>query len=216
MTSSQVRESTLRRPARIGEHGILYEKIREKLSVYAPQQLALDYPEAGILLPVIDRGGEPGLIFTQRAAHLKTHRGQVAFPGGKRDQGDPSLEYTALRESHEEIGLPGASVSVAGQLSQVMSLHRILVTPYVGVVNGDPELRANPGEIDSIFTVPISFFMEDRRLRTDTLAFQDHTLYVPCYQWGQYHIWGLSAVVLVDFLNVVYGAGIDILEPPAR
>ncbi|PVY79313.1 8-oxo-dGTP pyrophosphatase MutT (NUDIX family) [Tamilnaduibacter salinus] len=192
----------------------MYEQIRNRLSDYAPQQLALDYPEAAILVPVVDCGGEPGLILTQRAAHLKTHRGQVAFPGGKRDSGDASLEHTALRETHEEIGLPGASVSVAGRLSQVMSLHRILVTPYVGVVEGKPELQANPGEIDSIFTVPISFFMEDDRLRTDTLGFQDHTLYVPCYQWGQYHIWGLSAVVLVDFLNAVYGAGIDLLEPP--
>lgn len=57
--------------------------------------------------------------------------------------------------------------------------------------------------------------MEDRRLRTDALGFQGSTLYVPCYEWQEYHIWGLSAVVLVDFLNAVYDAGIDLLEPPS-
>jgi len=188
--------------------------LTEKLSNYAPRLLALDYPEAGILVPVTDDTGNPEMIFTLRSAHLKTHRGQVAYPGGKRDPGDPSLAATALRETHEEIGLPPEAVKVIAPLSQVMSLHRILVTPYVGVVPADHPLEPNPDEIESVFRVPLSFFLEDKRERTDTLSFLNSTLYVPCYRWERYQIWGLSAVVLVDFLNAVYDAGIDILEPP--
>lgn len=192
----------------------MHDLLTERLSNYAPRQLALDYPEAGILVPVTDDQRDPEMIFTLRSANLKTHRGQVSYPGGKRDPSDASLAATALRETHEEIGLPPDQVRVIAPLSQVMSLHRILVTPYVGVVPGDHPLEPNPAEIESVFRVPISYFLEDKRERTDTLSFLNSTLYVPCYRWDRYQIWGLSAVVLVDFLNAVYDAKIDILEPP--
>lgn len=192
----------------------MQDLLTDRLSNYAPRQLALDYPEAGILVPITDNQRDPEMIFTLRSSNLKTHRGQVAYPGGKRDPEDTSLIATALRETHEEIGLPPDQVKVIAPLSQVMSLHRILVTPYVGVVPGDHPLEPNPHEIESVFRVPISWFLEDRRERTDTLSFLNSTLYVPCYRWERYQIWGLSAVVLVDFLNAVYDAGIDILEPP--
>ena len=186
----------------------------ERLSNYAPRQLALDYPEAGILVPITDNTGNPEMIFTLRSANLNTHRGQVAYPGGKRDPEDPSLAATALRETHEEIGLPPDQVRLIAPLSQVVSLHGLVVTPYVGIVPGDHPLQPNPDEIESVFRVPISFFLEDRRERTDTLSFQDNSIYVPCYRWERYQIWGLSAVVLVDFLNAVYDARIDLLAPP--
>lgn len=187
--------------------------LAERLSGYAPRQLALDYPEAGILLPVTDNHNRPEIIFTLRSANLSTHRGQVSFPGGRRDPEDASLEHTALRETHEEIGLPPEQVEVVAPLSQVISRYGILVTPYVGVVPESHPLSANPAEIESIFRVPIEFFLEDRRERTDALSFLNNTFYVPCYRWQRYEIWGLSAVVLVDFLNAVYDAGIDLLEP---
>ena len=188
--------------------------LTKKLSNYAPRQLALDYPEAGILVPVTDDENNPEMIFTLRSANLKTHRGQVSYPGGKRDPEDSSLAATALRETHEEIGLPPDQVDVIAPLSQVMSRYGILVTPYVGVVPGDHPVVPNPYEIESVFRVPLSFFLEDRRERTDALSFLNHTFYVPCYRWARYQIWGLSAVVLVDFMNAVYDAGIDLLEPP--
>ena len=185
-----------------------------KLAGYSPRLLALDYPEAGILVPLTDDRDNPEMIFTLRSVNLNTHRGQVAYPGGKRDPGDRSLEMTALRETHEEIGLPPDQVQIVAPLSQVISRYGILVTPYVGVVPADHPLEPNPEEIESVFRVPVSFFLEDRRERTDALSFLNDTYYVPCYRWERFQIWGLSAVVLVDFLNAVYDAGIDLLEPP--
>ncbi len=188
--------------------------LAERLAGYAPKQLALDYPEAGILVPITDDHSNPEMVFTLRSSNLNTHRGQVAYPGGKRDPGDPSLAATALRETHEEIGLPPDQVEVIAPLSQVMSRYGILVTPFVGVIPVDHPLEPNPHEIESVFRVPLSFLLEDRRERTDALNFLNHTFYVPCYRWERYQIWGLSAVVLVDFMNAVYDAGIDLLEPP--
>jgi 8-oxo-dGTP pyrophosphatase MutT (NUDIX family) len=188
--------------------------LNQKLSGHRARELPLDYPEAGILLPVTDNRRTPELVFTLRSANLSTHRGQVAFPGGKRDASDESIAHTAVRETHEEIGLPPEQVSLVGRLGQVVSRYGILVTPYVGVFPEDHPLEANPHEIESIFRVPLEFFLEDRRERTDELSFLDNTFYVPCYRWERYQIWGLSAVVLVEFLNAVYDAGIDLRMPP--
>ncbi|WP_404363540.1 NUDIX hydrolase [Marinobacter sp.] len=187
--------------------------LKERMADYSPRQLALDYPEAGILVPVTENPAKPEIIFTLRSANMTTHRGQVSFPGGRRDPEDASLEQTALRETHEEIGLPPDRVELIAPLSQVVSRYGILVTPFVGIVPEAHPLRANPAEIESIFRVPVDFFLEDRRERTDALSFLNHTFYVPCYRWGKYQIWGLSAVVLVDFLNAVYDADINLLKP---
>jgi len=191
----------------------LRDLLVQRLTDYAPRKLDLNYPEAGILVPVTDDPVNPEMIFTLRSENLSTHRGQVAYPGGKRDPGDLSLAATALRETHEEIGLPPDQVEIISPLSQVMSRHGILVSPYVGVVPEGHPLEPNPFEIDSIFRVPLSFFLEDRRERTDAISFQNQIIYVPSYRWERYQIWGLSAVVLVEFLNAVYDADIDLLKP---
>ncbi|MFE8072061.1 CoA pyrophosphatase [Marinobacteraceae bacterium S3BR75-40.1] len=187
--------------------------LRTRLDQNEPREIAVDFPEAGILVPITD-SDNPEIILTQRAPHLKTHRGQVAFPGGKRDEDDEDLRATALRESEEEIALKPGSVELFGRLSQVISRHEIVVTPYVGVVPEGVELEANPAEIDSVFRVPVDFFLEDKRLRTDKLSFMNFSLYVPCWEWQGYHVWGMSAVVLVDLLNVGFGANIDLRQPP--
>src|SRR5690554_2112100 len=121
----------------------MLETLRQRLQAHAPRRLDLGMPQAAVLLPIVDRP-EPTLLFTRRAAHLSTHGGQVAFPGGKRDKSDADLLATALRESHEEIALPPERVELFGQLSDVISLHGLQVTPYVGRIPPDlplvPEL----------------------------------------------------------------------------
>lgn len=173
----------------------------------------MDYPEAAILVPITDHATAPEVLLTQRAAHMNTHRGQVAFPGGKRDANDADLLATALREAQEEIGLLPEDVRVLGGLSQVVSLHRILVTPFVGLVPDAKDFLPTSDELDSVFKVPVDFFLEDKRQRTDTINFMDFKLFVPCYSWEGYQIWGLSAIVLVELLNTAFDAGIDLLSP---
>lgn len=187
--------------------------MREKLGAYTPRKLSFKYPEAGVLVPVTDSATEPEIILTQRAAHMNTHRGQVAFPGGRREQQDEDLVATALRESQEEIGLNPEHVEVVAPLSQVISRYGILVSPFVGVIADGAQLSPNPAEIDSIFRVPVSFFLEDKRLRTDEIRFRNIRLLVPCWEWSGYQIWGMSAIVLADFLNAAFDADISLSAP---
>jgi 8-oxo-dGTP pyrophosphatase MutT (NUDIX family) len=185
------------------------EHIRQRLADYEPERLPLDFPEASVLVPVTCDRQSPEIILTKRSDRLRTHGGQVAFPGGRRDPCDASLIQTALRESQEEIALDPAQVEIIGALDQVVSRFGILVTPYVGLIPSDVELKANPDELESVFRVPVDFFLKDERKRTDIISFRGVTLHVPCYQFKQYEIWGLSAIILVDLMNLVFDADIE-------
>ncbi|MCG8609058.1 MAG: CoA pyrophosphatase [Pseudomonadales bacterium] len=178
--------------------------IRDKLKGSSPRDLNYSFPHAAVLVPIVNNPREPELIFTLRSPHLGTHSGQVAFPGGKQDETDLSLMHTALRETEEEVGISPQDVQVAGRLSQVVSKHGIVVTPYVGVVPVDVQLVPNEAEIASIFNVPISFFLENQPHGYDCLSFEQCVYHVPRFNYEDYLIWGLSAVILSEFLNVVF------------
>lgn len=165
-------------------------------------------PEAAVLL-AFTREADPQLILTKRAEHLKSHRGEVALPGGMTDPDDASVIATALRESLEEIALEPEYVEVLGQLDPMVTRFGVKVTPVLGLIAPDIELVANPDELDSVFRVPLSFFMRDERLRTDRGTVNGHAVAVPCWEWQGYHIWGVTAIILVNFMNRVLGLSID-------
>ena len=162
----------------------------------------------------ITRSDEPELVLTLRASGLSTHGGEVAFPGGRRDPEDPDLIFTALREAEEEIGLPPGLVEVIGPLSPLISLHGIKVTPYVGVIPDYVEYQANDAEIAAVFSVPLEFFRKDPREHTHRIDYQGCSWYVPSYRFGEYKIWGLTAIMVVELVNLLYDAGIDLHTPP--
>jgi len=197
----------------------LIDQLISRLQHYEGRKLDANFPEAGILVPVTNEK-DPQIILTRRAEHLKTHRGQVAFPGGKVDPEDADTLATALRESEEEIGLAPEQVRYVGELSQLISLHGFKVSPYVGLVEPDVALQANYDELESIFKVPIQFLLNAEPSRRDRMTYKGIVLNVPSYDYeynGQlYEIWGLSAVVLVELLNVAYNAGIEIFEPSRK
>lgn len=192
----------------------MLEKLRERLQAHRPGRLTLDLPQAAVLLPIVDRP-EPTLLFTRRAAHLNTHRGQVAFPGGKRERHDPDLLSTALREAEEEIALARGQVELLGRLSDVISLHGIRVTPFVGRIPPDLPLVPDPGELDTIFEVPLRLFLEDRRHHTDVITVEGRPHYVPSYHVQGQVIWGLSAMMLVELLAEGFERPISLFRPPA-
>lgn len=194
----------------------MLDDLLRRVQSYAPHPLVLDtaLPQAAVLVP-ITRNAEPELILTLRASGLSTHGGEVAFPGGRRDPEDPDLIHTALREAEEEIGLPAGLVEVLGPLSTLVSRHGIQVTPYVGFVPDYVEYRANDGEIDSVFSVPLAFFREDPREMTHRIDYLGKSWYVPSYRYGDYKIWGLTAIMVVELVNLIYDAGIELHQPPA-
>jgi len=194
----------------------LIEQLVSRVKQYSPRSIDEDLPEAGILVPVTRNGRCPEIILTRRAQHMNTHKGQVAFPGGKHDDEDESLMHTALRECHEEIGVSPDKVQIIGQLSQVISLHGIRVTPYVGLVDESVELTPNLDELDSIFKVPVSFFDTAEPKRRDRMTYKGVALSVPSYDFqtdsDTYEIWGLSAIVLVELMNLAFESNITIFD----
>ena len=191
----------------------MLDELLRRVSNHTPRTLETDgrFPEAAVLVP-ITRSDEPELILTLRASGLSTHGGEVAFPGGRRDPEDPDLVFTALREAEEEIGLPPGLVEVIGPLSPLISLHGIRVTPYVGVI---PEYLANDAEIAAVFSVPLEFFRQDPREHTHRIDYQGRSWYVPSYRFGEYKIWGLTAIMIVELINLLYDdADISLHRPP--
>ncbi|WP_237065994.1 NUDIX hydrolase [Microbulbifer guangxiensis] len=162
---------------------------------------------AAVLLALTDEP-DPEVILTLRSQHLSTHSGEVSFPGGRWEPGDRSLKYTALRETEEEIGLPPEEVRILGPLWPRSTRWNVRVTPWLGVVSADVELYPNPGELDAIFRVPLSFFLEDPRIRTDRITIDEHAIYLPAYQFQDYEIWGFTAGILTEFLVKILDADI--------
>ncbi len=156
------------------------------------------------MLLLVTMETSPHMVLTKRSDRLKTHSGQVAFPGGMQEASDADLLATALRETEEEISLPSNQVKVIGQLNQVVSRHQIKVTPYVGLVAADVELIPCPRELHSVFKVPLEFFQNNEPDRIDQLGFRNHKLAVPCWFYEGYEIWGMSAIVIADFLHTVF------------
>jgi len=194
------------------------DKLVERVKSHTPKVIDADFPDAGILVLVTRNQKSPSVILTRRAQHMNTHKGQVAFPGGKFDDDDGTLKQTALRECHEEIGVASHHIEVVGQLSQVVSLHGIRVTPFVGLIDENVGFTPNLDELDSIFKVPTSFFNNAVPKRRDKMTYRDISLSVPSYDYQcdgeMYEIWGLSAIVLVELMNIAFDTAITIFDEP--
>lgn len=186
----------------------MLDLLREKMPDYAQTSLPLALPEAAVLVPFVD-DPEPRLILTVRSSNMPTHAGEVAFPGGKRDATDKSLEMTALRESQEEVGLAPEYVDVLGALSPLASRYGMKVTPFVGIVDPQAPLVAEPGEIESIFQVPLQFFLDETPELSSPIDFFGRRFRIPSYYYEDKRIWGLTAFMILDVINHVYDAGIE-------
>ncbi len=161
--------------------------------------------QAAILIAIANvESVTESILLTHRAEHLSLHSGEVAFPGGKWEPSDQNLMETALRESHEEVGLVPSRVDIIGQLPASCTRNKIKVTPYVGRVETEEGLTANVEELQSLFWVPLDFLVEDQRQRTDVFVLDGKEFWAPVYAWEGYKIWGFTARVIVDFLNRMY------------
>ena len=171
-------------------------------------------PQASVLIAILNYGEyieSPELIYTQRSGHLSTHSGEVSFPGGKAEDGDASLFDTALRESNEEMSLNGEDVTMLGKLDYLISRHKIEVNPFIATVDKAQDLKANE-EIQEIFTVPLSFLLDPKNIKRESIERQGSVWEVPTWSLKNQKIWGLTAMITVNFLNVCFDANIEILE----
>tara|TARA_Y100000992_G_C21252535_1_gene486656 strand:- start:510 stop:1109 length:600 start_codon:yes stop_codon:yes gene_type:complete len=171
---------------------------------------ATQYKKAGVLILLLkeDKDAEYKIVFTKRSTKLKTHSGEVSFPGGKWEEADNSLYETALRESNEEINLNIENVTKLGNLNFLLSRHKIEVNPYVGYLNKFQEFEGN-FEIDEIFTVPISFLSDSKNVTYKEFNRKDLKVYIPSWVYNGNRIWGLTAMITADFLNICFNASIN-------
>ena len=166
--------------------------------------------EAAVLVPIIETvDSRLELILTVRSERLNLHAGEISFPGGKVEPQDVDLTATAVRETEEETGIGSDNVTILGALSPVISKSGIHVTPFVGMVDVDTGWVHSNDEIDEIFTVPLNFFIENPPGFTE-LKHRHSGLRIPEYQYQGYRIWGLTAMIIVDFINVVFECGHDL------
>jgi len=179
----------------------------DKVKAHQPRVLSNDQlAHAGVLVAITDER-EPQVILTLRSSDMPTHKGEVAFPGGKREDSDADIIATALREAQEEIDLDPNQVQVIGTLNQVVSRYGFLVTPVLAIVPEDVALSTDSHEIDAIFKVPLSFFLDGEPDQIDQFG----SFKGPRWYFEDYTIWGLTAVMLAELLNQFFDAQFELL-----
>ena len=151
---------------------------------------------AGVLAPVIIRDGVAELILTKRSSALKHHPGQIAFPGGKQDENDDDVVAAALREAHEEIGLPPNLVDVLGTLPTHETVTGFQVTPVIGLVREEFVITPEPGEVEEVFFVPLSHVLKEANFSVQSRRWRGQMRSYYAVPYGPYYIWGATARML--------------------
>jgi len=157
-----------------------------------------------VLVPVIARP-ELTVLLTERTAHLSTHAGQVAFPGGKVEASDIDAVHTALREAEEEIGLSRTLVEPLGFLDGYRTGTGFLVTPVVALVKPDFVLALDPGEVASTFEVPLAFLMDPTNHKHHSRPWRGRERHYYAMPFGDHYIWGATAGMLKNLHERLYG-----------
>lgn len=151
---------------------------------------------AGVLVPIEMTEAGAMLWLTKRSSALQHHPGQVAFPGGKQEDGDADIVAAALREAHEEIGLAPDMVEVLGTLPPHETVTSFYVTPVIGVVAGPFEPVPEAGEVEEVFSVPLEHVLDLGRFRVESRRWRGTRRHYFAVPYGPYYIWGATARML--------------------
>ncbi|MDO8530549.1 MAG: CoA pyrophosphatase [Dehalococcoidia bacterium] len=191
--------------ARAGTAESLETQVRHALTGH--NKLVLHDPylkPAAVLVPLFYKRELPHILLTKRTTRVLHHKGQISFPGGTRDPEDPTLLSTALREIHEEMGIHSGDVRILGELDDIITNTRFVVSPYVGVIPYPYAFTVSGEEIDEVLEVPIATLLEHGHVNTAAVApIRPYPAYT--FDYDQHVIWGITARILRQFLDVVFG-----------
>lgn len=170
------------------------------------KQSRSDYREGAVLMLLYPHNGVMHTSLILRQSYKGVHSGQVAFPGGRRDPGDPDLTYTALREAQEEVGLSPEHVEIIGSLSDIfIPPSNFLVSPFIGFSAYRPDFIADPREVAAILETPIdSFLKEDAITYRKVMLSNGVRLKVQCFALGDQIVWGATAMMLAEFRALMH------------
>jgi len=161
---------------------------------------------AAVLVPLV-HGAEPGVLLTLRAPHLKDHAGQVAFPGGRMEPEDGSAEATALREAHEEIGLPPGQVELAGRLPDYVTGTAYRITPVLGLLPSGLALSPCEDEVAAIFTLPLSTLLDPAAPQRRRAEWRGRQREFWVWPHPEHYVWGATAAILVHLAQRLRAQG---------
>ena len=151
---------------------------------------------AAVLVAITDRP-EPVVILTVRREHLRTHAGQIAFPGGRIDPGEDAIA-AALREAHEELGLAPNAVEIAGEIEPYRTVTNYVVTPVIGVVAPDLPLEPHEPEVADWFEAPLAYLLDPANQQRRSALFQGRERHYYEIMWNDRRIWGATAAMIVN------------------
>ncbi len=156
-----------------------------------------------MLVPLFARNGEPHVLFTRRPDTLRTHAGQISFPGGGREAQDATPLHTALREAQEELGIPPARVETLGMLDETPTITRFRILPFAGVIPGDLTYVPSAEEVAQIIEVPLRHLLNPdiHRVEKRYVSEQEREIYF--YEYGPHVIWGATARILRNLLLIL-------------
>jgi 8-oxo-dGTP pyrophosphatase MutT (NUDIX family) len=180
------------------------EQIRKKLS--SRQRKVIEHPpfsHAAVLVPLFQKDGDCHLLFTKRSEEVKYHKGEISFPGGVVDEEDRELINTALREAHEEIGLKEGDVQIIGLLDDIVTITEFIVTPIVGFFPYPYPFKISEGEIAELIEVPLAFLLSEDCFGEREILRGGRNEVVYSYQYGKHIIWGATARILKQFLDLI-------------
>jgi len=169
-----------------------------------PGKSKLPVRDSGVLLLLYPDKEQLFTVFMKRPEYGGPHSGQISFPGGKFEQGDVTLTNTALRESHEEIGIDPGTIVVLGTLTPLsIPVSNFKLLPVVGFLPEKPDFKMDPKEVVYLIEAEISFLTDPCIVKREVLVLGDYSVEVPYYDIRGDHVWGATAMIMSEFLEVV-------------
>lgn len=159
--------------------------------------------QAAVLIPFFRKKGESYILFTRRTDKVKHHKGQISFPGGRHDEKDKDLLTTALRETWEEMGIQPKDVRILGELDDICTVTDFCVAPFVGFIPYPYPFRVNPYEIEEVLEIPLSVLLERGKFRQEIHERKGEPFPVFFYQYQKHTIWGATARILKQLLDLL-------------
>lgn len=175
-------------------------ELQDRLSSWKVREL--DRPSlraSAVMVLIMEKDNEAHVLLTKRTSKVGTHKGDMSFPGGTRDEEDSDLLATALRETEEEVGIVPEDIEVLGEFDHFMSVAGFHVSTFIGIIPHPYTYTVSEDEIEACVEVPLHIFRDRKYDKKQEIEFEGDTFNIYHYFFNNYEIWGLTARILTDF-----------------